>query len=134
MSQYLDNSELKNYIYEKGILTGNPRFIEWKFNIYFEKSAPNKLPGTYIFSDSNGYHVEIVGDRGGIVSRKRYKDIDELAYDVYKSMIWICAWEYSEDHKFEGTDKKDIMTKYQLDLMRKIKIDYYEQLLRELSI
>lgn len=130
----MSTRSIQKIIYENGCLTQNARFIQWDFNIYFEKSTANKLPGKYIFSDDRGYHVEDVGDRGGIVNRRLYDNIDDLAYDVYKFMIWLCACDYVELHKSEKIDRKDLMTNYQLDLMRRINKNYYNKFLKELDI
>lgn len=131
MNNYLSNTQLKKYICEKGILTGESSFIEWHFDIYFEVAVSNKLPGRYIFSDRKGYHVEDVGDRGGIVYRRTYKNINELTYDIYKNMTWTCAYEYSEHHKFNYIDKKELLISYQLELMKRIDQEYYNRLLNE---
>ena len=129
----MNNKSIEKYIYENGSLTQNDRFINWKFNIYFEKSAINKLPGKYVFSDSKGYHIDDVGDRGGIVNRKQYNNIDDLAYDVYKFMVWLCARDYLESHTFIGVDNKELMENYQLELMKKINTNFYVRLLNDLS-
>lgn len=129
----MDNKSIKEYIYKNCVLTQEDRLIKWKFNIYFEKASNNKLPGTYIFSDKKGYHVEDVGDRGGIVCRKVYNNIDDLAYDVLKYMTWSCACDYSESHKFEGVDRKDLVADYQLVLMKKINVNYYHRFVNELT-
>lgn len=130
----MDNKSIKEYIYKNGILTQEDRFIKWEFNIYFEKASNNKLPGKYIFSDKKGYHVVDIGDRGGIACRKVYNNIDDLSYEVLKYMIWLCANDYSESHKFESVDRKDLMVNYQLVLMKKINLKYYHRFLNELSV
>ena len=132
MGKYLSNEMIKEYIYKKGLLTGEEKFIKWNFNIYFEKAKANKLPGTYIFLVIKGYHVEEVGDRGGIICRRTYYNITDLAYDVYEFLTWICAYEYAEKNKFKGYDKGELLKNYQINLMKKISEEYYNKLLKKL--
>lgn len=92
---YLKTDEIRNFIVGKSKSVNVQRISEWRFDIFFEKVAPDKPVGIYIYSDRKGYHEDIVGDRGGIICRRTFKKLDELLFSVYDYISDYCAYEYA---------------------------------------
>lgn len=130
MSKYLKTQEMKEYIQNKGRLLGESAIIMWDFNIYFEKAGKNKLPGKYVYSDKSGYHNADIGDRGGIACIKHYTEIEEISYDVFKFVVYLCANARSGqfvDAQYQTVSKSkfQLRKEFELELLKKIDINYF---------
>ena len=139
MNKYLKTQEMKEYIQNKGRLSGEPAIIIWDFNIYFEKAGKNKLPGKYVYSDKSGYHNVDIGDRGGIVCIKNCTEIEEISYDVYKFVVYLCANVRSSqfvDKQYQTVSKSkfQLQKEFELELLKKIDINYFYRYKNEIQM
>lgn len=130
MSKYMKTQELKEYIQNKGRLSGEPAIMIWDFNIYFEKAGRHRLPGKYIYSDKNGYHNVDIGDRGDIVCIKNYTEIEEISYDIFKLVVYLCANARSSqfvEQQYQTVSKSKYLLRreFELELLKKIDICYF---------
>ncbi len=139
MSKYLETQEMKEYMQNKGRLSGESAIIIWDFNIYFEKVGKNKLPGKYIYSDPSGYHNADIGDRGGIACIKNYTEIEEISYDVFKFVVYLCANArcskfIAEQYRTVSKSKIQLRKEFELELLKKIDIKYFYKYKNELQM
>ncbi len=139
MSKYLGTQEMKEYMQNKGRLSGESAIIIWDFNIYFEKVGKNKLPGKYIYSDQSGYHNADIGDRGGIACIKNYTEIEEISYDVFKFVVYLCANARSsqfvaKQYQTVSKSKIQLRKEFELELLKKIDVNYFYRYKNELQM
>lgn len=107
-------------------------------------NAPkNKLP-TFGYSDDMARpHIEIdnksnfhyiIVERGQELERKQYKSLDELLFQIFRSITSTMAGEYELENRIKGQDFRRLMFKKREDLMikldplweKKIKEDHME--------
>lgn len=126
MKEKVVTEDIKKIFFEKIKRLDEPMIKNWKFNIYFEKSSKCKLPGKYIYSDRKGYHEDDIGERGGILSKKKYSSIGELMNSLIEYVSWECAYDFVEKNRFSGINTKEMFKNKQLELLKIFNEEYYD--------
>lgn len=86
-------------------------------NLYFQESDDDYLPGTYVFSDKEGYHLDYVGDRGGIVEKNIIEDIDKLYFELCWELASTISTDYASKNREKGKDWRRVMFAKRLELL-----------------
>jgi len=89
-------------------------------DLFFKESNDNYLPGTYVFSDKEGYHLDMVGDRGGIVENKTFSNIEDLYFELCWQMVSEISTNYASKNRKEGEDWRRIMFSKRIELLNEI--------------
>lgn len=112
-------SLIKNQIDEK-YLTGTFTYV-----VYFEKAYDNSRVGMYVYSDDEGYHIDSIGDRGGIVDSIVSDDISEILFKIHWGFVSLISINYAKENRGHGRDWRRLMFKYRLELLALIGREYY---------
>lgn len=128
---YLITEELEKHIKNNLLIlnnyAGKEYAVEFSKIIFFEKAYDNSIPGSYIYSNSTGYHIDGVGDRGGIVSRFATENLEELYSKVFYSAASLISVNYAARNKIKGKDWRRVMFKYRLELLSLLGWEYYKK-------
>lgn len=101
--------------------------IEDMDNIFFEESNPSKAPGTYIYEDSLGYHLDIVGDRGGIAEAKTTTNLEDIYFELCWTLASSISTLYAGENHEKGKDWRRIMFEKRIQLLKSISSDFAER-------
>lgn len=93
-------------------------------SIFFEESNPAKAPGTYVYADSMGYHLDIVGDRGGVVEEIIKKNVDDLYFELCWTLSSSISTLYAGKNRIKGKDWRRIMFAKRVQLLENINSDF----------
>ena len=126
--EYLTTQELEKYInelYEKLRPLAIEDDIYKHLRVHSALSTPRNEPGTYCFSDEEGYHYCNIGERG-----ERYyevtKDLFEVVYWILKTPISLMSSKYKNKHEVPGQDFRRIMFEKELQFFELLKNHPYE--------
>jgi len=100
-------------------------YISQKARVFFKKGKDNYPSGTYVYSDESGYHIEYVGDRGGIVDKYDSDSIFEICFKVCSELISSIALRIYIDNRKPGKDGRRVMFNEELKLLSMIGDEYY---------
>lgn len=96
-------------------------------SLFFQQSNENYLPGTYVYVDEKGYHIDYVGDRGGIVDKKIYTAIEDLFFQLCWEKVTSISIEFASKNREAGKDWRRIIFKKRLELLKILNNNYYEK-------
>ena len=126
---YLNLQEVEKKV--KNMFSKMEESVEEKYRVkndlFFIESIPNYLPGTYVYVDEKGYHMDFVGDRGGIVAEEIYTEINDLLFQLCWDRASSISIEFAAKNKESGKDWRRIMFKKILELLKILSDNYYEQ-------
>lgn len=86
----------------------------------------------YITITSNEYYYTIE-ERGTIFQERKTKDIDLLLYWLINDIVFKISTEYDSDHIVKNQDGRRSMFEKELNLLRKIKKEWYEKRKQEIE-
>lgn len=92
--------------------------------IFFEESNPAKAPGTYVYADSVGYHLDIVGDRGGIVEERTINKLEDLYFELCWTLSSSISTLYASKNRVKGRDWRRIMFTKRVQLLENTNSDF----------
>lgn len=93
-------------------------------SMFFEESNPAKAPGIYVYADSIGYHLDIVGDRGGIVEERTINNLEDLYFELCWTHSSSISTLYAGKNRIKGRDWRRIMFAKRIQLLEKINSDF----------
>lgn len=128
---YISTDDLKQYIINKydkvKPYIGEALYESPESSVYFKKGRDDFPSGTYVYSDERGYHIEYVGDRGGIVDRFDSDSIFEISFKVCDELVTSIAIRVYEDSRQPGKDGRRVLFKEELELLSMIGDEYYQK-------
>jgi hypothetical protein len=95
--------------------------------IFFKKSNQDFPSGTYVYSNEQGYHIDAIGDRGGIVDEKLYNDLEEVFFRLCWDVISSISISYASKNRISGYDWRRIMFKKRLDILQTLGESFYQK-------
>ena len=127
---YLNLQDIENKI--KELLSTIERGVEKEDrvendNLFFQQRNENYLPGTYVYVDEKGYHIDYVGDRGGIVDKKMYTVIEDMFFQLCWEKVSPISIKFASKNREKGKDWRRIMFNKRLELLKMTNNNYYEQ-------
>lgn len=109
---------------------------EYRINCHdyyqFRNSDPND-PGTYIYSDKDGYHKDFVGDRGGLEIARIIENLDDIYYSICEHLSFTIARKYEVKNRVKGQDTRRLMFSKQLEILQKVNLKYYQRCKEEIE-
>jgi len=93
-------------------------------NMFFEESDPAKEPGTYVYADSAGYHLDIIGDRGGIAEEKIIDNLEDLYFELCWTLVSSISTLYASKNRIKGRDWRRIMFAKRIELLENLNFDF----------
>lgn len=128
---YLDIREIEKNVSELHSKINNGTEEEYRTqingNLFFKESNANYLPGTYVYASEDGYHIDAVGDRGGIVCEKKFKDIEDVYFELCWDLVSSISINYASRNRVDGKDWRRIMFSKRLSLLENMGIQYYQR-------
>lgn len=128
---YMNTKKLRKYIGDE--ISKIDPYIEGNITAYFEarvnfsKANIDNVSGTHVYSDKNGYHVEHIGDRGGMVDKFDSGSLFEISFIVCKEIVTSIAIEYAYSNCDSKRDLRKIIFNRELELLSAIGSDYYQK-------
>lgn len=96
-------------------------------SLFFQQSNEKYLPGTYVYVDEKGYHIDYVGDRGGFVDEKIYTAIEDLYFQVCWEKVSSVSVKFASKNRETGKDWRRVMFEKRLELLKMLDINFYEK-------
>lgn len=103
----------------------NVKYTMDTLGIFFCKGDARSPAGTYVYWDKEGYHIEGVGDRGGVVSRETYKNVTDVCFALCEYAATTAAIEYEVHNREENRDSRRIIFAKQLEVLHEIDFNFY---------
>ena len=75
------------------------------------------MTGMYVFFDNDGYHLDTVGDRGGITQQKVMKNLDDLYFEMCWFFCSSISTQYARKNRIKGKDWRRIMFPKRIQLL-----------------
>lgn len=85
--------------------------------MFFEESSPTKAPGTYVYIDLVGAHLDAVGDRGGIVEERVIDNLEDLYFELCWILCSSISTAYAGENRIKGKDWRRIMFAKRIELL-----------------
>ena len=84
MKKLLSTKEIEKHIKQEISRSEYASLLLKKLELTYHFTNTFDLPGTYIFSDEEGYHCVGIGDKGKKYPDKRPKTLEEVSWFVYQ--------------------------------------------------
>jgi len=127
---YFSTKKLKQIIIENynkiKPYVGEASYISLESRVFFEKGRADLSSGTYVYSDERGYHIEYIGDKGGIVDKYDSDSFLEINFRICNELITSIAFKFCVDNREPGKDGRRILFKKELELLSIIGEEYYQ--------
>ena len=127
---YISTDDLKQYIINKydkvKPYKGEALYVSPESRVYFKKGRDDFPSGTYVYSDERGYHIEYIGDKGGIVDKYDSDSFLEINFRICNELITSIAFKFCVDNREPGKDGRRILFKKELELLSIIGEEYYQ--------
>ncbi|HEY1406076.1 MAG TPA: Imm63 family immunity protein [Spirochaetota bacterium] len=94
---------------------------------FFKKSDPSYPSVTYVYSDKDGYHMDTVGDRGGIEGANTYEDIEDIYFLICWHLAYAISSRYAVKNSVKGKDSRRVMFPKRLEILQKVNPKYYQK-------
>jgi hypothetical protein len=90
---------------------------------FFEKNTERSPEGTYVFSDSQGYHY-VYSERGSESIHKITDDTFEIRYWVVSPIVFTIAGFFERQNRIQGEDIRRLLFEKALEVMSTIGTSY----------
>ena len=90
------------------------------------RSTPSAFGEPHVEIDTKGYHY-VVWERGNEDERRTTEDLHELLYWLMKGITFEMACDYELQHRIPNQDFRRLLFKTQLDLLKKLDVDFYNR-------
>ena len=96
-------------------------------DIYFQESTPNGRPGAYVFPDEKGYHLDSVGERGGIIEQRLFNNFSDICFELCWSLCSSISIKYASKNRIKGEDWRRVIFPKSIQLLGKISLEFAER-------
>ena len=79
------------------------------FEAFFDVGTPGGQPGSFCYSDEEGYHLGVVDVRGNISTNIATQSLFEITYQVLHNYIFWMSFEYERNNRIEEQDNRRVM-------------------------
>ena len=94
-------------------------------NYYFEKNNAGGREGTYVYSDSQGYHY-VYSEKGNESKHKITDNVFDVSFWVIDSVISSLAIDYMRKNIQPGENQRKVIFAKELELLKEIGENYYK--------
>ena len=137
MMQFLTTKELEHYIKENYIdhLLIYMREAEDQYGsrtIYYREESTNDYEGTFIYSDTKGYHY-VCMEKNSIRAHEVTQDLFDIFYWVLDDYVFYYASDYAVEHYEEGKDYRRSLFENERKLWKLLDERGYERKCKEIA-
>ena len=90
------------------------------------RSTPSGFGEPHVEIDDKGYHY-VVCERGNENERRTTEDLHELLYWLMNGITFTMACDFELQHRVPKQDFRRLLFKTQLDLLKRIDVDFYKR-------
>jgi|GEM_PF-1537686 len=112
VNKFLSTQELGKYIrsaYAKVETYAKRDGVYKPLNDYFAKGTPNGQPGSFCYSDEEGYHFGVIDIRGNLSTNVVTQSLADITYQVLRDDLFWMSFDYERKNRVNDQDNRRIM-------------------------